>query len=360
MVDLSQPLIVEMSVSIPSAEKKFIRTLNGDTQLPPPVWLMRQAGRYLPEYREVRKEAGSFLDVCYSPERAVEVTLQPLRRYDFDAAILFSDILVIPDALGQSVSFREGEGPVLTPLGSAKDLEALSAERLLTHLAPVLETVKGLSQAIPAKTALIGFAGAPWTVATYMLEGGSSKDFAKAKKVVYGDPDFMTRLMDLLVQATGDYLIAQIDAGAEAIQLFDSWAGALPEPQFHRWVIQPNASLVERIHRERPGIPVIGFPKGAGLLYEAYVTETKVDGVSLDTTMPLRWAAEKLQPHCTLQGNLDPILLVTGGEAMDQEVDRIIDSLGHGPFIFNLGHGIVPATPPENVARLVGRVRRKR
>nr|WP_255448501.1 uroporphyrinogen decarboxylase [Telmatospirillum sp. J64-1] len=339
------------------SDKPFLRALKGEKVMPPPVWLMRQAGRYLPEYRATRGEAGGFLDLCYNPEMAVEVTLQPLRRYNFDAAILFSDILVVPDALGQKVSFTAGEGPRLPPIRDESGLKALSSAKLHDHLAPVYETVRGLKASIPEKTALIGFAGAPWTVATYMVEGSGSKDYAETKKMAYGQPKLFEAIIDLLVQNTGDYLISQIDAGAEAVQIFDSWAGILPEDQFARWCIKPAAQLTERIHRERPGIPVIGFPRGAGLLYERFVDETGVDGVSLDTTMPLAWAAKVLQPKCTVQGNLDPIMLITGGEAMDQAIDRILEILGNGPFIFNLGHGILPSTPPENVARLVERVR---
>lgn len=340
-----------------TATKPFLRALAGETITPPPFWLMRQAGRYLPEYRATRTQAGSFLDLCYNPDLAVEVTLQPLRRYGFDAAILFSDILVIPDGLGQSVAFKEGEGPVLTPIRSAMDLDALNISGLHDRMAPVYATVAGLSKAIPATTALIGFSGAPWTVATYMIEGGGSKDFSQAKKLMWGEPETFARLMELLIEATGQYLIRQIDAGAEAIQIFDTWAGALPETEFRKWVIEPARRLVERIHSERPGIPVIGFPRGAGILYEAYVTETKVDGVSLDSSVPLDWAARVLQPKCTVQGNLDPILLVAGGEALDSGIDRVLNALGKGPFIFNLGHGIIPPTPPENVARLAERVK---
>lgn len=337
--------------------KRFLQALAGETLTPPPFWLMRQAGRYLPEYRQTRAQAGSFLDLCYNPELAVEVTLQPLRRYGFDAAILFSDILVVPDALRQQVAFREGEGPVLTPIRSAGDLDGLDISGLHDHLAPVYATVKGLSAAIPKETALIGFSGAPWTVATYMIEGGGSKDFNQAKRMMWGQPELFARLMELLIEATGQYLIRQIDNGAEAIQIFDTWAGALPETEFRAWVIEPARRLVERIHSERPGVPVIGFPRGAGMLYEAYVRETGVDGVSLDSSVPLDWAAEKLQPLCTVQGNLDPILVVAGGEALDAGIDRVLKKLGKGPFIFNLGHGIIPPTPPENVARLAERVK---
>lgn len=337
--------------------KPFLRALAGETVTPPPFWLMRQAGRYLPEYRATRAQAGSFLDLCYNPELAVEVTLQPLRRYGFDAAILFSDILVVPDGLGQQVAFKEGEGPVLAPIRSARDLDGLDISGLHDRMTPVYATVNGLSKAIPATTALIGFSGAPWTVATYMVEGGGSKDFANTKRLMWSEPETFARLMDLLVEATGQYLIRQIDNGAEAIQIFDTWAGALPETEFRKWVIEPARKLVERIHAERPGIPVIGFPRGAGILYEAYVTETKVNGVSLDTSVPLDWAAKVLQPKCTVQGNLDPILVVAGGEALDAGIDRILKALGKGPFIFNLGHGIIPPTPPENVARLAERVK---
>lgn len=318
---------------------------------------MRQAGRYLPEYRAIRSQAGSFLDLCYNPEMASEVTLQPLRRYGFDAAILFSDILVIPDALGQQVAFREGEGPVLTPICSARDLDALSISGLHNHLAPVYATLERLAKAIPATTALIGFSGAPWTLATYMVEGGSSKDFAATKRMLWQQPDLFARLMALITGAIGDYLIRQIDHGAEAIQIFDTWAGALPETEFRKWVIEPTRALVQRIHDERPGVPVIGFPRGAGILYASYVDETGVNGVSLDSSVPLEWAARTLQPKCTVQGNLDPILLVAGGEAMDAGIDRVLKTLGQGPFIFNLGHGIIPPTPPENVARLAERVK---
>ncbi|MBF0394000.1 MAG: uroporphyrinogen decarboxylase [Alphaproteobacteria bacterium] len=342
------------------ANKPFLRALAGETPTPPPVWLMRQAGRYLPEYRQVRTQVGGFLELCYTPEKAAEVTFQPLRRYGFDAAILFSDILVVPDALGQQVAFREGEGPVLTAVRDEAAIAALSLDGFLGHLAPVFETVRRLAAGIPQTTALIGFAGAPWTVATYMVEGAGSKEFIATKTMAYGQPEVFARLIDLLVRATGDYLIAQIDAGAEAVQLFDSWAGALPEEPFGRWVIAPTRALVERLHAERPGVPVIGFPRGAGLLYERYVAETGVDAVGLDTAVPLDWAAERLQPRCAVQGNLDPILLVAGGEALDHGVDRILAALGKGPFVFNLGHGIVPATPPDNVARLMDRIRTRR
>lgn len=337
--------------------KPFLRALAGETVTPPPFWLMRQAGRYLPEYRATRSQVTGFLELCYSPDLATEVTLQPLRRYGMDAAILFSDILVVPHALGQDVAFREGEGPVLKPIRSAEQLNRLNPEKIHERLAPVYETVRRLIKAIPAQTALIGFAGAPWTVATYMVEGGGSKEFSEVKRLAYGDPATFARLIDMLTKATGDYLIAQIDAGAEAIQLFDSWAGVLPDDEFEKWVVQPTRKLVERIAAERPGTPVIGFPRGAGALYDRYVGETGVDGVSLDTGVPLDWAAKVLQPRCTLQGCLDPQWLVVGGDGLDRAVDRILKTLGRGRFIFNLGHGITPAASPDNVTRLTERLR---
>lgn len=338
--------------------KPFLRALAKETLSPPPIWLMRQAGRYLPEYREVREQAGGFLDLCYTPKLAVEVTLQPLRRYGFDAAILFSDILVLPHALGRTVAFKEGEGPVLDPIKDENDINFLKVDAIEKNLAPVFETVRGLSEAIPETTALIGFAGAPWTVATYMLEGGSSKDFATAKDWMFSRPAAFGKLMDTLVEATTRYLIAQIDNGAEAIQIFDTWAGVLPAAYFRQWVIGPIGEITRRIHSQRPGIPVIGFPKGAGVLYESFVKETGVDGVGLDASVPIRWAARTLQPHCAVQGNLDPLLLVAGGAAMENAVREIREAFESGPFIFNLGHGIVPQTSPDNVASLVKMVRK--
>ena len=338
--------------------KRFLQALKGETLSPPPMWLMRQAGRYLPEYRETRASAKNFLDFCYSPDLAVEVTLQPLRRYDFDAAILFSDILVIPDALGQKVEFVTGQGPQLEPIKSLAALEAtLDPSNLHNHLAKVYETVNRLSKEIPETTALIGFAGAPWTVATYMVEGKGSKNYEEIRSIAYTDPVFFQRLIDLLVESTSSYLIEQVHRGAECLQVFDSWAGVLSEQQFHKWTIEPMARIVERVKAVHPDVPIIGFPRGAGPLYEAYIRETKVDGVGLDHSVPLEWARDTLQPLCTVQGTLDNLLLVAGGEAMDTEVKRILETLGNGPFIFNLGHGIVPQTPPEHVERLCALVR---
>jgi uroporphyrinogen decarboxylase len=341
----------------PQPAKPMLRALRGEALAQPPIWLMRQAGRYLPEYRQLRAQAAGFLDLCFTPDLAVEVTLQPIRRFGFDAAILFSDILVVPHALGQKVWFEEGRGPRLKALEGEADLERLSGQGLHEALAPVYETVRRVSRELPGETTLIGFAGAPWTVASYMLEGGSSKDFAKGKRWAYGQPEVMQRLIDLLVEATGDYLIAQIDAGAEAVQIFDSWAGVWPEAQLRRWCLEPVTALVGRMKAARPGVPVIVFPRGAGVLYQAYAETCGADALGLDTTVPLGWAREVLQPKTCLQGNLDPQLLVAGGPGLRQGVDHILQQLAGGPFVFNLGHGIVPETPPEHVAQLVQQIR---
>lgn len=337
--------------------KTMLRALKGETVMPPPVWLMRQAGRYLPEYREIRGKAGGFLDLCYTPELAVEVTLQPIRRYGFDAAILFSDILVVPDALGQVVRFEEGEGPKLDPIRSSDGLSLLHEDRIHAHLSPVYETVKRLSQELPPEVTLIGFCGAPWTVATYMVEGGSSRDFAIVRGWSVADPEGFGRLIDIVTRATSDYLCRQIEAGAEVVQIFDSWAGVLPDDAFQKWVIEPTAKIVSAVKQRFPDVPVIGFPRGAGPLYVPYIEKTGVDAVGLDTTVPLDWAAEQLQHRAVLQGNLDPLLLLTGGALMEERAAKIVSALGKGPFIFNLGHGIIKETPPENVSRLLEVIR---
>ncbi len=338
------------------ATKTMLRALAGEAVSPPPIWLMRQAGRYLPEYRATRAKAKTFLDLCFNPDLAVEVTLQPIRRYGFDASILFSDILVVPYGLGQRVWFVEGEGPKLEPIGTASDLTRLDRTKLLPALAPVFETVRRLRRELPAETTLIGFAGAPWTVASYMVEGESGSDFAKLKDFAYGDPNGFQALIDLIVDATVDYLAAQVAAGAEVLQLFDSWAGVLSEAQFRRWVIVPTVRIVEQLRTRCPGIPVIGFPRGAGMMYADYVRETGVSAVSLDTTVPMSLAGA-LQERCPVQGNLDPRALVVGGAALRDEARAILTALKGGPFIFNLGHGIVPETPPEHVTELLRIVR---
>jgi uroporphyrinogen decarboxylase len=344
---------MSVAASKPTGGKKLLAALSGSVQASPPVWLMRQAGRYLPEYRALRQRAKSFVEFCLTPELAIEATLQPIRRFGFDAAILFSDILIVPHALGQEVSFREGEGPVLTPVRRQDDLDRLSAARLLEATAPVMETVRGVRRALPPEVALIGFAGAPWTVATYMVEGGASKDYAHAKLWSYREPAGFQRLIDLVVEATITYLDQQIRAGAEAIQLFDSWAGALSEPDFARWVIAPNKAIVSGLKQRHPQVPIIAFPRGAGLLYPAFAEAVGADAIGLDTTVPLGWARDRLQARWVLQGNLDPLVLCAGGGALETEVRRIRRVLADGPFLFNLGHGILPATPPEHVARLL-------
>lgn len=337
--------------------KPFLRALNGERVTPPPVWLMRQAGRYLPEYRKVRAEAGSFLDLCFTPDLAVEVTLQPIRRFGFDAAILFSDILVVPHGLGQRVWFEEGTGPQLEALTRPDDIAALSRDTVRERLSPVFETLRRLRSELSAQVALIGFAGAPWTVASYMVEGGSSRDFAAVKGWAYGDPQGFQVLIDLLVEATADYLVAQVEAGAEALQLFDSWAGVLPDAQLRRWCLQPAVEIVRRVRTRCPDVPIILFPRGAGLLYKDFAQDAGANALSLDTTVPLEWARETLQGSVVLQGNLDPLMLIAGGTALEHETRRILAALGEGPFIFNLGHGILPQTPPEHVAQLLALVR---
>jgi uroporphyrinogen decarboxylase len=337
---------------MPGAQPKaLLRVLQGERLDPPPWWLMRQAGRYLPEYRALRARARDFLELCLTPALAAEATLQPLRRFGMNAAILFADILLVPYALGQRVGYGE-EGPVLDPIAESAGLAGLHLDGVVPRLEPVCETVRLCRAALPTETALIGFAGSPWTVATYMVEGGASKDFRLIKSWAYRDPNGFAALIELLTEATIDYLSAQIMAGAEAVQLFDSWAGILSETGFERWVIDPTRKIVAALKQRFPEVPVIGFPRGAGLFYERYAAETGVGAVSLDTTVPLGFARNRLQPRLAVQGNLDPVLLVVGGAALEQAVRELRTALGGGPFVFNLGHGVLPQTPPENVAAL--------
>ncbi len=339
------------------ADKLLIRALKGETLKSPPIWLMRQAGRYLPEYRGTRAAAGSFLELCYNPMLATEVTLQPIRRFGFDAAILFSDILVVADALGQKVGFEEGRGPVLEVLTDGKDLGQLGLGRFHEHLAPVYETIDRLKSALPPETALIGFAGAPWTVASYMVEGGSSRDFAKAKSWMYGRQQDFAALIGLLVDATSQYLIRQVEAGAEVLQLFDSWAGALAHNDMRLFSLEPARQIVANVRAVHPEVPIILFPRGVGAGYFDFAEAGVFTGLSLDQSVPLAWARDQLQPRVALQGNLDPQILVNGGRALRYGVAHILNRLGKKRFIFNLGHGIVPETPPEHVAELVKLVR---
>jgi uroporphyrinogen decarboxylase len=329
--------------------KPLLRALAGETLSTPPWWLMRQAGRYLPEYRQIRAKARDFVELCLTPALAAEVTLQPVRRYGMDAAIIFSDILMLPYALGQNLSFQEGEGPVLEPVEDQKGVARLDLTGVPKRLEPVFETVQRVSTGLGPQTTLIGFAGSPWTVATYMVEGGGSRDFRRIKSWAYRDPAGFAALIELLVAGTIEYLAGQIQAGAEVVQLFDSWAGALPEAPFGRWVIEPTQRVVEALKRRFPDCPVIGFPRSAGVLFERYVLETGVDGIGLDTGVPAGYASSVLQPLATIQGHLDPVLLITGGAALGNAVGEVRRALGRGPYIFNLGHGVLPETPPENV-----------
>ena len=340
-----------------SLAKPLLDVLAGAARMPPPLWLMRQAGRYLPEYRAQRSAAGSFLDLVYDPVRAAEVTLQPIRRFGLDAAILFSDILVVPHAMGQNLTFVEGEGPRLQPVRSARDLTSLAMVDPDRALAPIYETVGRVRAALPPETALIGFAGAPWTVACYMVEGGGSRDFVEVRRFAYTDPQAFSALIDRLVVVTGDYLCRQVRAGAEVIQIFDSWAGVLSPAAFARWVVEPTRQLVSRLRQDAPGTPVIGFPRGCGAHLNAYVQATGVGAVSLDTNQPLPWARQSLAPATVLQGNLDPVVLMLGGAGLDAEIDAILETMSGVPFIFNLGHGVLPETPPDHVGHVVDRVR---
>ncbi|MGE3066973.1 MAG: uroporphyrinogen decarboxylase [Hyphomicrobiaceae bacterium] len=340
------------------AGSPLLRCFAGEAVSPPPVWLMRQAGRYLPEYRKLRAQAGSFLDLCYAPALAAEVTLQPIRRFGFDAAILFADILIVPHALGQAVTFAEGEGPRLDPIGSAGDLARLSLSATADKFARICETVDRVRRELPPATALIGFCGAPWTVATYMVAGRGSPDQAAARLWAYRDPEGFGRLIDILVEASVTYLSGQIDAGADLVQVFDTWAGSLPDPEFQRWVIAPTRALVARLKARHPTVPVIGFPRGAGTRAAAYVAETGVDGLGCDTAQSLGEVRNAVPETIVLQGNIDPLLLLAGGSALETRVLELKAAMASRPYIVNLGHGIVPETPPEHVALLVDAVRR--
>lgn len=332
-----------------------MRVLDGETLSPPPLWLMRQAGRYLPEYRETRAKAGSFLDLCYSPDHAVEVSLQPIRRYGFDAAILFSDILVIPDAMKRNVRFTEGHGPEMDPIDET-GIAGLDGEHVVDYLQPVLETVKRLRNELPSDTTLLGFCGAPWTVATYMIAGRGTPDQAPARLFAYRHPRAFEHLLMLLADVSADYLVAQIDAGADAVQIFDSWAGVLGEKEFEAFAIRPVARMIASIRSRRPQARIIAFAKGAGYMLKTYRQKTGADAIGLDWAVPLAFAAE-LQKDGPVQGNLDPMRVVAGGRSLEEGIDDILQVLGNGPLIFNLGHGITPQADPENVRRLVERVR---
>ncbi|WP_274423463.1 uroporphyrinogen decarboxylase [Chelativorans sp. YIM 93263] len=338
-------------------QRKLLDVLNGLKTSPPPIWLMRQAGRYLPEYRETRRKAGSFLDLCFNPDLATEVTLQPIRRFDFDAAILFSDILVIPYALGRNLRFQEGIGPVMTPL-QADDIEALETGDLHKHLNPVYETIRRLRAELPKEKALIGFCGAPWTVATYMIAGRGTPDQAPARFFGHTEPQGFEKLLQTITACSAEYLIRQIEAGADAVQIFDSWAGVLDEKSFEAWCVRPVTEIVRRVREKYPEVPIIGFPKGAARHYDGYRTRTGVTALGLDWMVPMI-DARRLQAEGPVQGNLDPMRLRAGGEALEVGIDTILDGLGSGPLIFNLGHGITPDTPVEHVHTMVRRIRER-
>jgi uroporphyrinogen decarboxylase len=337
-------------------EKPLLRVLAGHPVWPPPVWLMRQAGRYLPEYQALRQEGG-FIARCTTPDIATEITLQPVRRFGMDAAILFSDILILPWALGQDVRFIDGEGPAMSPIRDIVALGALDLTRAAAAIAPVMETVRRVRASLPNACTLLGFAGSPFTVACYMVEGGGSRDFAATRTLSYTHPVFFDRLIELLVAATIDYLAAQIEAGADAVMLFDTWAGILPPSQFASRVVAPTAAIVDALNRRFPGVKIIGFPRLAGTLVADYVEQTGVDCVGLDTGVDAAGIAEALPETVAVQGNLDPMVLIAGGEALLNETSRICASLRGRPHIFNLGHGILPQTPPSHVADLVAAVR---
>jgi uroporphyrinogen decarboxylase len=333
---------------------KFIQTLQGEAVWPPPVWLMRQAGRYLPEYRAVRAQAGDFISLCLNPSLAAEVTLQPIRKFGFDAAILFSDILILPMALGQGLRFAEGEGPRLPPLEDSGTLRLESAPGIY---APVLETVSRVRAALPKETALIGFAGGPATVACYMLDGQGGGDFPRTRRLAYEYPGFVEAVLDTLTEATITYLQGQVDAGADCVMLFESWAGIFPASQFRKFVIAPNKRIVTALKQKNPGLKIIGFPRLAGLMLSEYVVESGVDAVGLDTVTDIRAAQAACPENTIFQGNLDPLLLKLGGKPMEDAVHDLLLAVRGRPHIFNLGHGITPDVPEENVARLMEMIR---
>jgi uroporphyrinogen decarboxylase len=337
--------------------KLFLAALAGERQARPPIWLMRQAGRYLPEYRAIRAKAAGFLELCFDANQAAEITLQPVRRFGFDAAILFSDILVVPHALGQRVTFIEGEGPQLDALGDPLALKALRAEIDHVRLEPVYEAIAAVQRALPARVALLGFCGAPWTVATYMIAGCGTNDQRPARLFAYRHRDAFAKLIDILVEASTNYLIRQFGAGVDAVQIFDTWAGVLPGAEFRKWCIEPCSRIVAGVRRAVPGAKIIGFPRGAASELESYLDAVAVDAVGLDWTVELGFARDRVQTRRPVQGNLDPFALLTGGAALDRSIDAILEALSDGPFIFNLGHGVLPETPIAHVERLVARVR---
>jgi len=344
--------------SVPTGlpDKPLLAVLRGERRDPPPMWMMRQAGRYLPEYRELRAAKGGFLDLVYDSDAAAEITLQPLKRFPkLDAAILFSDILIVPFAIGQNLSFVTGEGPRLTPTLLSGDLDQLTA--YVGRLDPIYETVRKVKAALAPGKTLIGFAGSPWTVATYMVAGQGSRDQAEARRLAYADPGRFAAIVARIEEVTLGYLSGQVEAGAEALQLFDSWAGSLSPAQFEQWVIAPTARIVAALNERHPEIPIIGFPKGAGSKLAAYARETRVNAIGLDETVDPQWAAKELPSTLPVQGNLDPLALIAGGDDLDASAKRILDAFAGRPHIFNLGHGILQDTPIANVERVIAAVK---
>jgi len=339
------------------AIKPLLRALAGERCVVPPIWLMRQAGRYLPEYRAIREKTNNFLDLCFNPELAAEVTLQPIRRFGFDAAIMFSDILVVPHALGQRVTFETGEGPRLDALKDPAALKQLRTEIDHTKLAPIYETIARVKPELPSSVALLGFCGAPWTVATYMIAGCGTPDQAPARLFGYRHPEAFAKLIEVLIEASASYLIRQFAAGVDAVQIFDTWAGILPAGEFSKWCIEPMTRIVAIVRKHIPAARIIGFPRGAGTELQRYLRVVPIDAVGLDWMMELNFARDYIQPLRTIQGNLDPLVLLAGGAALDRAIDAILETFGQHPFIFNLGHGILPDTPIPHVERLIARVR---
>ncbi|WP_342712981.1 uroporphyrinogen decarboxylase [Bradyrhizobium sp. B124] len=338
-------------------KKPLIDLLSGHRQAVPPLWMMRQAGRYLPEYRELRAKAGGFLDLCFTPEFATEITLQPIRRFNFDAAIIFSDILVIPYALGRSVRFEAGEGPRLDPLATPGEIATLATRANFDKLEPVFEALRRVRRELAPEITLIGFCGAPWTVATYMVAGQSTPDQAPARMLAYRHPDAFAGIIDVLVENSIHYLVGQLKAGADCLQIFDTWAGVLPPREFARWSIEPTRRIVAGVRKQIPGARIIGFPRGAAGMLPAYVEQTGVDAVSIDWAAEPSMIRERVQSRVAVQGNLDPLALIAGGAALDRAVDDVLENFGKGRLIFNLGHGILQETPIAHVEQMVARVR---
>ena len=337
--------------------KPLLAVLSGEARAVPPLWLMRQAGRYLPEYQELRAKAGSFLDTCYNPRIAARITLQPIERFGFDAAILFSDILVVPDALGQKVWFESGSGPRLVPVESDAEIAALAESFDIEKLSPVFETIERVKGELPKSVAFIGFCGAPWTVASYMIAGRGTPDQAPARLFAYRRPEAFARLIDTLVEASAAYLIRQIDAGVEALQLFDSWAGVLPPSEFERWVAEPLKKIIGKVKAARARVPIIAFVRGGATHLAGLSERLGAQALGLDTAIDPAWAVKTIPAGTALQGNLDPLALLAGGAALDREIDAILRCFSGRPHIFNLGHGVLPETPLEHVSQLAARVR---